>query len=202
MLARLLPLLMLACCGARAFGANAAPVQFLDERTGATVTVVREPLVFALERSILAANSRDYINMTAVEVDRSGHIQLYLIGYFWSTIDRRGGAHIEPAQRPLELSADGRLIRLTPEAEFPKDLLDDKQLKAPTFAKPQRAAYLITREVLRYIVASKKMVLSFASETDSEDPQSAAAQDDEREIYEAWDDGRKALKAFLEHIDY
>lgn len=197
---RLFLSLLLACCAARASAADLAPTEVLDERTGATLTVVHEPLVFALERSILAANARDYVSLTAAEVDRSGHIQVYLIGYIWSTIDRRNrGVQADLAALPLELTADGRLIRLKPAAEFPKDFLDDEKMLAPKAAHLQRAAYLTTREALRYVAESKHLAVSFVAEPADGDPESDAALDAEREVYESWGEGRKALKAFVEH---
>jgi hypothetical protein len=199
MLPRSLLLLILACFCASPRAADKGPTQFLDERTGATITVVREPLVFALDRSILAANARDYVNFTAAEIDRSGHIQLYLIGYIWSTIDRRHNeSRADLAKRPVEIAADGRVIRLTPDAEFPKDFLDDRQLLAPKWSDLQRAAYVITREQLRHIAYSKKLSLSFVADPAEGDAQSDAERDEEREVYDSWNEGRKALQAFVE----
>jgi hypothetical protein len=176
-------------CAVRAAGVE--PTEFLDERTGATITVVHDPLVFALERSSLAANARDYISLTAVEVDRSGSLQIYLIGYVWSTIDRRGhSAGADPAPKSLEMMADGRRIPLLPAAEIPKDLRDEQKLLAPPAAHVQRAAYPATRELLRYIAGSKTLTLSFAADSDDEDA--------ERETYQIWGDGKKALIAFVE----
>lgn len=200
MRARFLILLLLATLGAPLRAADKGPTQFLDERTGATITVVREPLVFAIERSILAANARDYVNLTTAEIDRSGHIQLYIIGYIWSTIDRRhNGTQEDLTRRPLEIAADGRVIRLTPDAEYPKDFLDDRQLLAPKWSQLQRAAYVVTREQLRHIAYSKQLSLSFApAAAGTGDPADEAADEAEREVYESWDDGRKALKSFVE----
>ncbi len=200
MLARISVALLLLCCAVRAPAADLAPSEYLDERTGATITVVHEPLVFALERSILAANARDYVSLTAVEVDRSGRIEVYLIGYVWSTIDRRThGVQADLIRKPLELSADGRLVRLVSAAQFPKDLLDEQRLLAPKASRLERAAYPASRELLRYIAASKHLSLSFALESSDGDAESDAALDAEREVYEPWGAGQKALQAFAEH---
>jgi hypothetical protein len=183
---------------ATAAAADFAPSEYLDERTGATVTVTREALVFAIERSILAANARDYVTLTAVEVDRSGQLQVYLIGYFWSTIDRRAGhALADLAQRPIELSADGRVIRLVRAAVFPKDLLDGKRLLAPQSSHVESAAFVVSREILRYLAASKHLSLAFALDSQDADPQSDAALDAERDIYQPWGNGQQALAAFV-----
>lgn len=184
---------------ATAAAADFTPSQYLDERTGATVTVTREALVFAFERSSLAANARDYVTLTAVEVDRSGQLQVYLIGYFWSTIDRRNrSALTDLAQRPIELSADGRVIRLVRAAQFPKDLLDGKRLLAPQSSHVESAAYVVSRELLQYLAASKHLSLAFALDGEDADSQSDAALDAERDIYQPWGNGQRALAAFVE----
>jgi hypothetical protein len=46
--------------------------EFFDERTGNTLLVVPKPLVFARERTDVAAHARDYATMVAVEIDQSG----------------------------------------------------------------------------------------------------------------------------------
>src|SRR5205814_4956856 len=59
-----LPVAMLAALGACvAVAADKQPREYLDEDTAATVTVVAEPLVFALPRPELAANVRDYVKI-------------------------------------------------------------------------------------------------------------------------------------------
>ncbi|MFO1467959.1 MAG: hypothetical protein U1F35_16215 [Steroidobacteraceae bacterium] len=194
---RLILAMLLACCATAVAAADLEPTEFLDERTGATVTVTHEPLVFALERSIFAANARDYVSLTAAEVDRSGRIQVYLIAYIWSTIDRRNhGEQATLAALPLEIAADGRTIRLNPIAQYPKDLLDDAHLMAPKASHLQRAAYLTTREALTFIAASRHVSASFVpAAADGEEEA-----DTEREVYESWGEGRKALKAFADRL--
>ncbi|MGH8264254.1 MAG: hypothetical protein ACRET4_12300 [Steroidobacteraceae bacterium] len=60
------------------------PIEYLDEKTAATVTAVHAPLVFARERRDVAANLRDYVTLVAASVNRSGNISYVLIAYFWS----------------------------------------------------------------------------------------------------------------------
>ena len=200
MLARLTIAALFALSGLQAAAADVLPSEYLDERTGSTITVVHEPLVFALEHSILAANARDYISLTAVQVDHSGRLEMYLIGYFWSTIDRRhNDAKTGLARAPLELSADGRLIRLVPTAQFPDDFLDQQKLLAPKTSHLERAAYPVSSELLRYIAASKHLSLDVAIDFPDADPDSVAAPDDEREIYQVWSEGKKSLEAFVKH---
>ena len=187
-------LILMLCCSGLTRAADVDPTEFLDERTGATITVVHDPLVFAYERSSLAANARDYISLTAVEVDRSGKLQTYLVGYIWSTIDRRNhSAAPDQSGKPLDLLADGRQIQLVAVAEFPKDLQDQQKMLAPPASHVLRAAYPATRELLRYIAGSRSLALSFALDSQDEDA--------ERESYTPWGDGKKALIAFVARTD-
>jgi hypothetical protein len=190
------PFLLAALCvsmSACATPPRAGVNEYLDERTGASVTVVREPLIFALERSTLAAHARDYISLTAAEVDRSGQTQLCVLGYFWSTIDRRTGSGTSrPADKSLALFADGRLIRLSPLESPPKDLEADSRLHAPETAHFDQAAYKVSLEELRYIAGSQALKLRLAVDKDEEDP--------DAETFSVWTDARKALKDFVARI--
>ena len=74
--------------------ANLPPAahEILDEQSASTMLVATKPLVFARERSDVAAHARDYATLVAVEVDRSGDYGEYLLLYRWSTVDRRMAA--------------------------------------------------------------------------------------------------------------
>ena len=167
--------------------------EFLDQRTGASVTIVRQPLTFALERTTLAAHSRDYVSLSALEVDRSGQAHLYMLGYFWSTIDRRTGATgPNPTDTSILVFADGRPIRLTPILPLPKDLEANPQLLAPETARYEEAAYQVTWEQLRFISNSKVLKLQIVADKEDDDA--------EAETYEIWTDARRALGRFVARI--
>jgi hypothetical protein len=177
------------CLASPASAAHGAD-EYFDERTGATITAVHEPIIFALKHSILAANARDYISLTAAAVDRSGNEFLYLIGYIWSTIDRRGPAQAKaPPQIRLELIADGRPINLIPAAIFPSELTDDLRLAAPGKTYLARVAYPVTLEELRYLSESGHFALTV--------PGDSPEDDSDEEVYELWRDGRQSLRAFV-----
>ena len=160
--------------------AGVQPFEFLDERTGATITVVHDPLVVPLERSVIAAMGKDdVISLTAVEVDRSGELQLYLIGYDWSSAN-----HLE---KTLILQTDDRKVELAPLAQFPPELLNDRKLLAPPFSHLQRAGYRVTRELLRELAGSKRLSLTL---TDAGSEQS----------FDVWE-GKPSLTAFVERIN-
>jgi hypothetical protein len=178
-----------ACATAKGPGTD----EYLDERTGANITVMHQAFTFAMERSTLAAHARDYVSLAAVEVDRSGQTQLYLIGYFWSTIDRRKDAAVPSSTAAgVELIADGRRIRLRPDAALPSDLRAKRQLLAPAASHFEEAAYPVSLELLRYLAGSRVLVLRVGYV--------AREEDDEMDSYALWTDARPELRAFTQRV--
>jgi hypothetical protein len=89
----------------------AGPREYLDERTAATITVAGESMVFACERPELGVNARDYVTLTAVDVNTSGKHATHLVGYSWSTLDKRA---IAEGASHYEVVADDRVLPLQP----------------------------------------------------------------------------------------
>src|SRR5271165_1075599 len=108
-------ILLPGCAGQRA----ASPNEILDEQSGNTLLVVAKPLVFARDRTDVAAYARDYATLVAVEVDHSGKYEDYLLLYRWSTVDARMSAPPDPNAGELKVLAEGRAIDLKPLAEMP-----------------------------------------------------------------------------------
>src|SRR3977135_3182754 len=75
--------------------------EVFDEPTAKPPLGGPKPLVFARERTDVAAHARDYATMVAVEIDQSGKYSVYLLLYRWSTGDRRRSPppDLEPRQR-------------------------------------------------------------------------------------------------------
>ena len=190
-LAMLLLAALFVCMSAIAATPRAGVNEFLDERTGATVTVVREPLIFALERSTLAAHARDYISLTAVEVDRSGQTQLCVLGYFWSTIDRRAGSGAsQAADKTLALFADAGHMLLgwndvperdpAPLSEV-RNLFRFSQYLFPAFGAwryltdtPNRHTYYCYQKMTRETLTQKDFAQGIGSEANAKPPDAHA----------------------------
>jgi len=164
------------------------PREYLDEETGATITVVAEPLVFAYARPELAANVRDYATLAAAAVDRTGKISYVLIAYFWSTVDPRLRRDAALAAEPLVLSADDRRITLALRARSPHEA----GIGVPVHAPPGNAAapnvYATDLATLRYVAEARRLTLVADS---GGTPLS----------YELWEDHRAALRAFVQHMN-
>lgn len=172
-----------------------SPREILDPQTGATLSLVGRPLVFAHERPERAAHMRDYITLAAAAVDRGGKIEYDLIAYFWTTFDAHG-LEGEPFQRraagleskPLTMAADDRRISLQPAAPNAREAGIGL---APDFAPPHAGmpvVYATDLPTLGFLAAARHLAVL----ADAEDPSSA---------FELWADRRPALKQLVRSLN-
>ncbi len=161
----------------------ARPREIFDERTGNTLSVVRRPLVFARERTDVAAHARDYATVVAIEVDRSGTYDSYLLLYRWSTVDRRVSPPPDRNAGLLRILADGRVLELSPLPELPVALANRSALLVPDHADVIARAYTIDPGTLHFLASSAQLALRM--------PQEALDQP-----FALWEDGRAALLEF------
>ena len=181
--ALILALLTLPACSS--LPPAAASHEILDEQSGNTLSVVASPLVFARERTDVAANARDYATLVAVEVDHSGKYSEYLLLYRWSTVDRRRSPPPDPSAGELRIFADGRAIDLQPLERLPVDLSRRRELHVPDHGDVVARAYQIDAPTLRFIAASGTLTVRMPQE-----PFDVP--------FGLWEDGRAALGQFAQ----
>jgi len=140
------------------------PQEHLDKRSGDTLLVVNQALVFARERSDVAVRARDYVTLVAVEADRAGQFSAYLLAYRWSTVDRRMAALPSAEAGELHIFADGREIVLRPLPKLPAALQDADRLHAPREAQYVLWGYATDLGTLSYVAASQSVTVSFPRE--------------------------------------
>ena len=177
-----------ACAGlsARASGEKPpASGEIFDEQSGNTLLVVPKPLVFARERTDVAAHERDYATLVAVEIDQSGTYNEYLLLYRWSTVDRRMSPPPDPDQGELRILSDGRAIDLKPLENIPVGLTRRRELHMPEHGDVVAHAYRVDVATLRFIAASRELAVRMPQES-LDAP------------FAIWEDGRRALARFLE----
>jgi hypothetical protein len=180
--ALILALLTLPACSS--LPKPAASREILDEQSGNTLSVVASPLVFARERTDVAAHARDYATLVAVEVDHSGKYSEYLLLYRWSTVDRRMSPPPDPSTGELRIYADGRTIDLQPLEEVPVGLSRRRELHVPEHGDAVTHAYAIDAPTLRFIAASRAITVRMPQE-----PLDVP--------FGLWEDGRAALGQFV-----
>jgi hypothetical protein len=186
-IAALWVLMLLAACASEATVAPAGANEYLDEVTGATITTVERPLVFARERRDLAANARDYVTLAAASVNRGGKIHYTLIVYVWSTVDTR--AREQPADaKIIVVSADDRRIRLTTSGRTAEAQGISKPVHEPPGPTLAPAVFETDLQTLRFLAAARNVSLQLGE--DSLAPS-----------YAIWDDERDSLGQFARFLN-
>jgi hypothetical protein len=178
-------LLVLFACAAHA--GESPPREYLDEETGATVTLASEPLVFAYSRRELAANARDYLTLQAASVNRSGKVTYVLISYVWSTVDPRMREEPLPVPDLLVLHADDRRIQLNARGHTAREAGIGMAVDAPPASNAAPTVYGTDLATLRFIAESRHLALALETERSTL-------------TYDLWEDRRANLARFVRHM--
>ena len=168
-----------------AAAAQAAPRSVLDRSTGATIVVSEQPWTLSLEQPQLAANSRDYIALYAVEVNIAGRLRYLLAAFFWSTVPGRTG--FAGAAPELVLRVEDRQLLLKPLGQTPRDVGISKWPLDP----PGRGAQLVIYEVDTGLLGQLARASSCQARINN-DPTTPVDV-----WYEVWRDGRAAFTGFV-----
>lgn len=173
-------------------GCSALPppqaAQFLDERTGISLTVVDRPIVLARERRDIAAHARDYLTLVAAERNAAGQKQLILLVHRWSTIDRRVVSDSNLDRQELVLIADGRDVKLIPLTSIlPTEFTQSEKLWRPPVTEAATTAYRLDRQLLLFLASSAKISAFYSSS-------------DIQLGYTIWQYDRAALQRFIDAI--
>jgi len=167
-----------------------APQSLLEEKTGATVTVVSAPISFARVSSDPAASARDYVTLVALERDVAGKYTQMLLLHRWST-SIRGVPPAPPAAvsaGALLIRADEREIALQALEQVPIDLSAHEQLFIPYTQDAITRAYITDFATMRLIAGSHDLSVLL--------PQDPAGGP-----FLLWRDGRPALEQFLKELN-
>ena len=156
----------------------------LDSQSGNTLLLVAHPLIFARERSDVAAYARDYATVVAVELDKAGHYSDYLLLYRWSTVDKRMSAPPQASSGALQIEADDRTIILPALEQLPIAVADADALHFPPHADAVTYAYDIDLATLRFIALSRHIQLRMP-------------RDRLQTPFGLWADGRASLAQFV-----
>jgi hypothetical protein len=166
----------------------AAPHSVLDRGTGATIQTAAKPWIFALDQPQLAANTRDYIALYAVEINIGGNRRHYLAGFFWSTVP--GRQQFAGASPAVSLQVDDRAERLSAKNLRPRDV----GISRWPLPLPGRGAVLAVYEVdpalLRQIGLATHLQLR--PETDATLPPDV--------WFTSWREARGAFQSFAEQV--
>lgn len=169
-------------------GKDLTPVERLDALSAVNTTIMAEPWVYARDVPMIAANSRDYVNVGLVETNRAGLRGYWLGVVAWSTVDRSAlGAEDEPPQPSIvRLDWEDSSMEVVPDPAGRAAIGASR----PVFSGPspvlRDAWYLLsTAQLARLSERPPASVTLFL-------PEGRAV------TYDAWKVDRLALDAFLE----
>ena len=178
--ARSLIVMLCALAGGCASSGGLRPVEFLDEHTAASVTVVAKPLAFAHPRANVAANVTEFVSITAVAVDRDGKRDYLLVTHVWSTA---GPDRADQSGRSVVLKADDRRIHFGDTQLTLQDFGVSVPVQAAAGIAPISTATPTDLSTLQFIAAARSLVV--------ESPGTAP--------YALFEDGRASLARFVQH---
>ena len=155
------------------------PQEYLDPVTAALVTTVSSPMVLARAHQDVSANSRQYLTVAAVTINRSGRYEYLLLVYLWSTVDPRLGTDRHPGQSLIWL-ADDRAIRIERDTRSLKEAGVSRPLHAPEHTRGRPRIYRTDKETLQFLSSAKRLRLVLEG-------------DDDPRPFDVWTDGRREL---------
>ena len=161
---RVVSILAVTVLAACTTGPPVASEELYDEESAATLLVASEPLVFARERSDVAAHAHDYATLVAVELDIAGEYSQFLLLYRWSTVDRRMLPPPGEDAGALRIVADGRTINLPPLERMPVSLKQRRALHVPDHGDVAPHAYKIDVATLHFIATSGEIFVRMPQE--------------------------------------
>ena len=159
----------------------AGPREYLDEKTAATITVVSDPWIFTREQFGSAVDDNDFLNVYAIDVNRTGEHRQYLAVLQSVPLEPSAAAEAAAAGPPkLELHTGDHRMVLEAATEDPQAL---------GIAQPIAASYTLTSRWW-YLPVSKQTLSTVASASDLT---ASLLSQGHRVPYVMWRDGRAAV---------
>jgi hypothetical protein len=170
---------------------SAATVKsWLDPVSSATITAQSKPLILARDEQAPSNNARDFVQMTALEVNRMGERRLYLVAVPWSSErqTRSEQEQFEKSFASIELRIGERSTTLARHRGDIAELgVGQSPLPLP-IPGTQQLFFPIERADLDAIASSTRVQLTALGEPDSPGR------------YDEWQDGRRSLSEFLKQL--
>jgi hypothetical protein len=167
-------LLLLAASAVAAASEANAPLQYLDEETGASVFFVGRPLVFVRDGGINSSGVRartdehggvtSYVTLAAAAVDRMGKYTYVLIGYFWLVGTAQPTENVCLGREHLVLQLGDRRIELAPFDGSARDAGISQPIHQPSIPNAEPVVYTIDLATLGLIAEFSLPVLYCGAE--------------------------------------
>jgi hypothetical protein len=170
-------LFVLAGCATQS---GVAPREYLDETSAATITVAAKPWVFVEAPSTAAGGTRDFLDMYAIDVNRSGdHRQFLAVLQWWP----REHAQDPPVAKTLDLVLGDRTVALDASTDQPGKLGVVRPLNSAAPSGSQWLFFPVDKQLLQDLSVATLSGATLASGGSSTQ-------------YATWKDARNEMAAF------
>ena len=144
----LLAILALTACTATR---SVAPLEYLDEQTAATITVVAQPWIFT--RRI--ASQAEFFNLYAIDVNRMGdHRKYFAVVHYWTGSDLLDDVSLAPT---LVLNTGIQELQLRPTGESARELGIAQPLDKSAPSSAQTWLYPVDQAVLHVVSQTREL---------------------------------------------
>jgi hypothetical protein len=160
--------------------------EFLDERTGVTVTSSIAPFVLYRDNPSQAAYARNLLHIGPIEVNRSGSYQYFLWVGIWNTMDTADSATQRDSFDSITIFADGEPLPLEIAGWTPDAIGASRHVYLRPVASAAEAYYRVTVDQIRLIAEASDLRIRTSATSPRE--------------YQLWDNqqaARKDFEAFL-----
>ena len=159
---------------------GAAPREYLDETTAATITVVARPWVFVEAPTATSGGARDFLNVYAIDVNRSGEHRQYLAVLQWWPHDAAENALVP---RKLAVKLGDRTVALGSATQESRKLGIAQTLETRAPASSQWLYFPVNKDLLQELAMSQVSGLTLVSREYKTD-------------YTTWKEARAEVAAF------
>jgi len=162
-------------------------IQYFEPSSGATITTLSMPFSFYRKEPLLAVNSRDYIYVGPLEINRAGHREYYLWLHYCSTIDRSRNARVV-APNGIFLFPDGQPMELLRVRAAPLGRFSKAEPYAVPVAGGHTLYYRVTGDQLQILAGAKEIRI--------------VAEDSSRKTdeYTVWNGAGNGFKMFANYL--
>ena len=147
--------MLTACAGSP----SSSTYEYLDDRTGVTITRSASPLLLYRDTPGIAAYARNYVDMGPIMVNRMGYYSYFIWLGIWNTMQPAPSLDELDGFESITIFADGEPISLDMVGRTPDAIGASRYTYLKPVANAGDAYYAVTIDQIRLIAESKEIRL-------------------------------------------
>jgi len=177
--------------GLTACTATPTITEVFDDETGVTISFSQPPLVFSRDTPGYGAYSRNFVQMGAIEVNRSGTLHYYLWLGVWNTVQSSSAVEYRNGFESVVVFADGEPLLLDVRGWTPESIGVSNSVYSKPVASSVDGYFPVSLDQVRLIAGAQDIRLEAVSSS--------------LKKFELWDEqeaGRKGLSVFVDRVSH